>query len=392
MSLFDNTHPDFDGYRPDSMSEAKYLQRSTRPIVARVRGVLNEWFDRYPDSDKNRLKGDFLSSRPQQHHAAFFELFVHEFLVRNSWEVSVHPPIEGTSKVPDFFCTKDGISLYVEARACMGRSNEEIGAIRRLEKVVEMINRRIKTKRYYLSISTRGLPSQEMGVRRMSDQLQVWLESLDYESYLANPEIHPKKIFEEAGCEITFEAFAHPEKEVEHDRIIGFMSYDHEGGWVSPDTTIRTAIVEKANRYGDLNAPYIIAVNAPDVFTVDVCLDTVDTLYGREIMRQGLDGNGATLSFMKRLEDGEFGHPRKPRKQHVSGVLVFGHVGATHLAMRQGIYVPHVFSNKPFMPAFTDLPFLRFENDSFIRSSGKSVTDLLGLDQNWPHNESDEND
>src|SRR5213076_1299424 len=59
-----------------------YYNTTGRPAFATIRNVLEEWFNRYPAADQQRLAGQFRSTIDSQHQSAFFELFLYELLLR----------------------------------------------------------------------------------------------------------------------------------------------------------------------------------------------------------------------------------------------------------------------------------------------------------------------
>lgn len=98
------------GYTEDRF---QFYNRSARPAYQQIRGTIESWFSRYPAAEQSdmlrRLKVDFPS--------AFFELFLHELLLRLGCNVEVHPdPGTGSSRRPDFLVTDpDGQQFFLEA-------------------------------------------------------------------------------------------------------------------------------------------------------------------------------------------------------------------------------------------------------------------------------------
>ncbi len=112
-----------------------FLNRSSWPESARIRDELERWFARFPSSavdaarERRDLRGRFRSRSDRDHQAAFFELFVHELLMRLTLGVEVHPAVPGLSKRPDFLVTPaNGEPFYVEAVAVSGKSEAELSA------------------------------------------------------------------------------------------------------------------------------------------------------------------------------------------------------------------------------------------------------------------------
>lgn len=345
MTLFRDFTEDFVGYCPDTMPQANYLGRSVREPIKRGKALLESWFSRYPSIEKDRLRTEFLSPLPSQHRSAYFELFLHEFLLRDGWTLSIHPNIKGTARTPDFLCKRNDISIYVEAKICTGRSAIEQAAITRLETALDTINRRVKSRRFYLDVDTNHLPTNNINGQAIARHLQRWLDSLDYDTCQRNAHTHAfeKYKFHEHGCDMSFTAVPSSEALEDHERVIGMLSHGHEGGFVTPYIDVRDAIDQKANAYGELDRPYIIAINSHDTF-FNLPDDGLTALYGQENLQRASSGENIAVISPVRARDGAFGSPDHPRKQNVSGVLLFNNVGPLALSNRS------VFMGQIFLP------------------------------------------
>src|SRR5437763_17029984 len=82
-------------YTEDTFS---FLNRSAWPAFEAVRNLLESFFRRYPPSESAELKSKFET----QFESAFFELYLHELLLRLGCEVAVHPTLNGIGAKPDF--------------------------------------------------------------------------------------------------------------------------------------------------------------------------------------------------------------------------------------------------------------------------------------------------
>jgi hypothetical protein len=133
--LFDDI-PRHDLNVPDQHETAYgYLNRSGRPVAARVRQSIEDWLSRYPAHDRDALIARLRSSIDDQHLGAFFELFIHELLlVRGHRIIEVEPKLQHTPRSPDFLVqVKGGGRLYLECVLATGRSQADVSAQARLE-------------------------------------------------------------------------------------------------------------------------------------------------------------------------------------------------------------------------------------------------------------------
>ena len=87
-----------------------------------IRRKCESWFEHIP-WQKNEPTYEIASgsSDDSQHDGAFFELFLHELLLRLGCEVEIPTNVGGLT--PDFRVSQKGISIYVEATAVGPKSN-----------------------------------------------------------------------------------------------------------------------------------------------------------------------------------------------------------------------------------------------------------------------------
>ena len=115
MLLFDDFVRTDDSISTDGERLYPFLNRSAWLICDRARTLCEEWFSRYPEDHRRDMRRRFTSSRDEDHRGAYFELLLHEILVRLGATVTVHPKLAATSKRPDFLVELDGARFYLEA-------------------------------------------------------------------------------------------------------------------------------------------------------------------------------------------------------------------------------------------------------------------------------------
>ena len=99
--------------KPADRAETTYsfLDRSSKPEFERVRDMLERWIGRLPEKQQRDAVAKMRRNTPGAHkyeiqfNAAFFELFLHEFLLGTGGEVVVEPMINGLT--PDFKVTEE---------------------------------------------------------------------------------------------------------------------------------------------------------------------------------------------------------------------------------------------------------------------------------------------
>ena len=214
--------------------------------------------------------------------SAFWEVFLHEAYLRSGYSITIHPAVTGTSRRPDFLVEGDGTRFYVEAvRACA--PPDRTGQARRLRKCAECSLRSVQTATY----ST---------WRPMQSARGHWMSG-DFGGTCVS------------GCQTLTGRRVASEREKGHARwpacrgVVGGwrleftaqpIRSDHVGaglplvrahlsiGWAHDASRILTALDHKANRYGVLDAPLLIAVlNNPEFHADD--LDVERALFGAMI-------------------------------------------------------------------------------------------------------------
>ena len=99
--------------KPAHRAETTYsfLDRTSKPEFERVRDMLERWVERLPEKQQRSTVANMRRTPPGsqddeiQFNAAFFELFLHEFLCGTGSEVVVEPVIDGLT--PDFEVTEE---------------------------------------------------------------------------------------------------------------------------------------------------------------------------------------------------------------------------------------------------------------------------------------------
>ena len=214
-------------------------------------------------------------------------MYLHELLLCLGYVVSIHPETKSSkSTKPDFLVQDNDNNLfYIEAAQSIEANQEERSANARLNVVYDTINR-LKSYDFFLGLDYKGFPNSNLPGRRLRNELEKWLKSLDYNAVHKAHEIEgynslPKFSFKSDGWEVVFTAIPrNPEnRDKPLDGPIGLFC--PEARWLSTWETIRDSIITKGSYYyGELGLPLVIAVNA-NVFHLDK-IDIMQALFGQE--------------------------------------------------------------------------------------------------------------
>jgi len=165
-----------------------FLNRSSWPVCDRARVLCEYWFSRYPVSDREDMFERFTSKRDNDHRGAYFELLIHELLLRLGGTVTVHPELARTRNKPDFLVELEGIRLYLEAT--VSHANQiATGDNPKWESVCDTINE-MDIPNHFFYISFSDVPSETPAKRVVFAQIQRLVQ-------LSNGEITRQQLYED---------------------------------------------------------------------------------------------------------------------------------------------------------------------------------------------------
>jgi hypothetical protein len=387
MKLFDDMERNDTG--PASFSEAKfnYLNRSARPAFLRVRAVLEDWFSRYPGAHRRDLHSRFRSTSDIDHQSAFFEVFLHELLLRLDCRLEIHPSVGGSVKRPDFLVRPNsGRPFYLEGAVASGESRQEASAGALRNKVHDLLNR-LDSPKFFISWEVISSTPTAPATRKIKAFLKQQLDLLDPEQIASRyksggyPAL-PHWRYSHDGWEIDF--FPIPKSPELRGkpgvRPVGMELHGVE--IVDPRTPLRDVILEKAGKYGRVKHPFVVAVNsrADHLDRTDV----LEALFGREQFIYTQTRNGVVGPKAERAPDGVWTSPNGPRYTRLSAVLLFvGLLPWTVCCCQVCLY------HNPWAEKKLDSELNRLSRMTPIggrRSwvDGEPLSFILGLPPDWP--------
>jgi len=371
-------------------SHFEFLNRVATPYWQRVRDVLEFWFAHYPLDDRPDLAKRFRSKLDDQHLPAFWELYLHEGLCSDGWQVGVHPPLPGISRRLDFLATRDDDTLLLEATAIVKPLLSE-HQHRLLQAVLKAVDA-TETSDFSLGVDYLAVGGSAPPTRQLRRELKAWLEKLDRVTILeelktghavtACPEYHWTPA---AGWHLLFRAY--PLRDGASSRP-GFRAVGMSGPGtaydVDHDGPLRGKLIEKLQGLKHLPHPLVIAIL--DLSEYPLYPSECDrTLYGQTVGVYDPVTLRETHAF--RADDG-FWSSGGTRSRDVSGVLVSSRLRPWSVCGREGATPALWLNPNPTYRAPT-LPWPTFVlaadglNVDAIPAA-KAMHELFGVSPEWP--------
>ncbi|HUY24385.1 MAG TPA: hypothetical protein VNG12_08215 [Acidimicrobiales bacterium] len=241
----------------------EFLDRSAKPLFGEVRRVLNEWLAGLPEEAPRELVPR-LRSNDQAFESAFWELYLYTAYIRSGYRVTVHPQIAGSTNHPDFMVDGNGTRFYLEA-VRVGTAAADVAAERRLQDLKAALARqhhdRFELSMLYWEIGPAPLPTNALLHR-----IDSWLSSLDPDALfeaLSHGSIFdnaPRFPWRRDGWRLEFQAIPLAADAIGDSQSLVVMSGPGEAQVVDNPTGVLRVLDSKANRYGSMGHPLVIAV------------------------------------------------------------------------------------------------------------------------------------
>jgi hypothetical protein len=180
--------PIFDVYkrtdeRQSDYSESRFsfLNRSAWPECGRMRDVIEQWFARYPAEHQSELAKRF-RAKGSAYESAFFELCLHELLLRLGCGVIVYPHdiADGKATRPEFHVgPPSGREFLLEAILATNQTVEQRNAETRINKLLDEVNRMVNNPNFFITVDLSGSPKQQPSAKDLTRFVEACFASLD---------------------------------------------------------------------------------------------------------------------------------------------------------------------------------------------------------------------
>jgi hypothetical protein len=379
--IFNESHGD--DCRPKLARESFYefLDRSSLEPCIRIRSLINELVAEYPPSDKADVVGRLKSSDESDFRSALFEIVLYRLLCRFCDEVAVHPPLENGFK-PDFgMLFDDGSKIYVEAVLASERSGLTPSGQRLIETTLDYLNAHAHHS-FRLAVESSGEPSSQPSAKDLKGRIYSWLDSLNPDAESADEEL--RSVFDIEGWSLSCRAIPlKPEQRGSSPRLL--LSKGNGANWVNRSDSIRDAIVSKANKYGKLDAPLIVAVNC-NCFTLDEH-EELNALFG-DLRFNFIQDRPDVNAWLSRASDGAWNGRNGPRYKGVSAAWIFRDLQIYSLSIVEYVLYINPWSRHCLPSSLLELSNYRIDGIDGRFFPGLSTKSMLGLGDDWPSKKS----
>ncbi len=263
--------------RKNSETLYNFLCRTATERYELVRRDINSMLASYPDGlSKNRLIKDFSSD----FEAAFFELFLHNFLKEKGYEVFPEPTFPNSKSAPDFLAKKDEVEFISEAKVI--KNSEPLqSAFGINERIAEYIDSNVSSDHFFLSINSvskeDGLKFSEL-VKFLNGVLED--EIKNYELMKENQESKTITYLSKTN-DICIEFDIIPKSSPKAgQRVVGGRGM--VSSWTNHYQRLRAALKDKITKYQPLDKKLVIAINDLTGSDLDN-IDKAQALYGEEV-------------------------------------------------------------------------------------------------------------
>jgi len=393
LSLFDSIDWVDTGPAKHSEPSFEYLNRSGRPAAHETRNLLDKWFDRFPDNAGAELRARFRSPNDHQHFGAFFELYLHELLSSLGFTVELHPTLSKAETThPDYLVLRSGKKVFYVEATITGVSEAEAAAKARESVVYDALDR-MRSPNFFILIRVRGSPTTPPDAKAMRRFLKRKLRDLDPDEMASRLQSGglsalPAWPFEHEGWRLTFQPIPKSSdlRGKPGIRPVGMIVYPVRA--IAPHVGIRNSIRSKATKYGDLDLPFIVAVNGIDPFCDET--DIANGLLGQENVSLTLDADGRVVALDPgRNPNGVWYGPGGPQNTRVSGALVAAGLLPWTIMKVTPVLWHNPWAQNSLLPDIWALPQLvpDHEKAEMQKYEGVTVAQVLQLEPNWPEDD-----
>ncbi len=375
IKLFEDIDRVDTGYSKENENPYDFYNRSAIPNFTIIRNLLNQWFFEFPEKEKNELKQRF----KKDFYPAFYELFLFQLFRNLGFSIKIHPKVPKSTHRPDFLIKKGDLEIYIEAKVDKDRSKKEEAFDRKESEFYDQLGK-LEINGFYIWVEELIFKSKyQPKTKKIRNTILKDLNKLNplllAKQVKENGYESLKKIkYEDDDVKIIFLPLP-LEQQKKIKKPIGAKPIKIFVG--AGIDSLRKSIVKKANRYGKLDKPFIICINAMSGKTQDN-LDIQNAIWGSI----GLSISNFDSSEWKRRSDGIFFNKNKIQLKNLSGVLITK-VVPTNIPNVNYWLFKNPFSNNTFDFNKLGLKYTYIEEKKICENIGNNLDEILKISKDW---------
>ena len=381
IALFDDVIRNDLNYSKNNENPYDFYNRSSRYKFVVVRELLSQWFSQYPEEEKKELKNRFKKT----FDSAFYELFLYHLFINLGFQVEIHPKLPDSKKRPDFLIIKDKLEIYVEAKVDYDKSSGLIATERKISQFYDDLNK-LKVKGFYFAVEDLDLKNNSQpSAKKVIKFIEKEIDKL-------NPEFRENILqennFDQIPCflyddeTISLKITPLPTDISLKDKIIenpiGMSPFKLLTD--SGEQSMENSIKKKAKRYGKLDKPFIVCLNAINEKFPRIA-DFERVIWGVEALISL--NKPETVSFQwSRKEDSIFFNNKNATLENLSGVLIT-RVYPNSIPNSKYHLFKHPYSSNTFDFNKLGLKYSYAKDDNIFRAIGDDFESIFNIDKNW---------
>lgn len=384
--LFEQKDRTLDGGAGHGVGPFSYLDQSSRVEAQRVRDLIERLLSAYDAAGRTALERRLRSDELEVHNSAFFELCLYGLFSSSGFRVeAIEPEVPGSERRPDFLvCAPSAQRFYLEAVLATGVSVAERRSLRFQAEVRRSLDG-ILHDDFLLELHESRVPGTQVRTAEIRRKVEAWLKTLTKSDVEAARRSSRRDLYtlQLTTGDAVIEIGALPRRNPmgrRASRGLGVISHGVRSVEF-PSEAVRSRVKKKAGRYGSLDLPYYVAVNATNDYVADEDFD--DALFGTLAYVAAGTGTGYA-DRVTRLPDGVFMGGGGPTFTRVSGVLCFKRLEPWRVAQCQTRVVENPWAKHPLSLEPLGLPLSRVQADRLTTLGGRSLRDAFELAEGWP--------
>ena len=354
---------------PSRRAETTYafLDRSSLSEHSRVRCMLERWVDRLPMEQRQNIVAKLRHALPgsakeeHQFNAAWFELFMHEFLLGTGGQIEVEPRIN--ERTPDFRITerqRDGrhVSYVVEAKDLDLERGTELERDWNERIAIDALDE-IPSPSFILLVDTRGRLESSPKKKDIKRPFEELLKAANYDYLLIATESPgfnfkdlPTAQFQHSDWCVTGRLYpVSPDSRQSGSGFVGVLS--GPASHINDIGKTKNSLYEKAKRYKNI-ADLIIALRCDHTNT-----RLAEALFGSQVAHIYIHDNPVDRSplpdpYYTQKLDGFWVNSDGPQNRNVIGVVTFYSVYPWSLDSTKAIFYSNPYTERP-LPEWANL-------------------------------------